>query len=211
MANKYDTNPLDPNFPKKAAHSAEAQQTETLPNLDAKTRTFNGAAVTEEPTLRYDNASFAQYSSVYAEQPQGAPAMYQTTQLSANEKPTDRKISGVGLPENVLMVLPYTPFYIGLVAGVLELLFVPQSETKVRFHAAQGLAANIAILFVSFVLGFISNFSSWAGYGTKVFWVAMLVGLIVSMVRIWQGKVVHYEFLDGLTNWLSDKIKIKKQ
>src|SRR5882757_9973377 len=149
MANKYDTNPLDPDFPKKAAHS---QQTEFLPNLDAETRNFNGsytaaaaaataATVAEEPTRRYDNAHFAQYSSVYAEHQPGP--MYQTTRLEETQKPSKRKIKGI--PENILMVLPYTPFYIGLVASVLELLFVPQSETKVRFHAAQGFAAHIGI------------------------------------------------------------------
>lgn len=209
MASKYDTNPLDPDFPKKAAHSAEAQRTEALPNFNAETRNFTGAATAEEPTRRYENPNFAQYSSVYTQQPHGAPVMYQTTHLPQSEKPLSRKV--VGLPENVLMVLPYTPFYIGLIASILELLFVPPSETKVRFHAAQGLAIHIAVLAISTLLGIISGFSKWASIGGLIFGVAAMILLIVSMVKVWRGKAVHFESLDSLANWLSEKIKIQKQ
>ncbi len=199
---KYDTNPLDPDFPTKVA---EAQQTETLPNLNAETRSFNGAAATEEPTRRYDNAGFAQYSSIYDDPPAGE--LYQTTRLEETEKPSNRKIMGV--PENVLMILPYTPFYIGLVAGLLELLFVPQSETKVRFHAAQGFAAHILILAVATVLGIIGGFARGGRIGGVIFGIITTIVLIVSMVRIWKGTAVHFEFLDSLTNWLNEKIKIQ--
>jgi uncharacterized membrane protein len=205
MASKYDTNPLDPDFPQKAAHSQH--QTETLPNLDAETKGFNWAPVAEEPTRRYDNANFAQYSSVYAEPQPGA--MYQTTRFEATEKPSKRKIMGV--PENILMILPYTPFYIGLIAGLLELLFIPTNETKARFHAAQGFAMHIAILAVSTVLGIIGGFSKWASVGSAIFGAVSIVLLIVSMVKVWRGKAVHYESLDGLTNWLSEKIKIQQK
>jgi uncharacterized membrane protein len=209
MASKYDTNPLDPDFPKKAGHS---QHTEFLPNLDGETRSFSGAAAgvataTEEPTRRYDNANFAQYSAPYAEQPPGP--MYQTTQFAAPEKPSKRKI--LGIPENILMVLPYTPFYIGLIASVLELLFVPQSETKVRFHAAQGFAAHIAIFLVSAALGVISGFTDFARFGSGIFTFATTILLIVSMVRLWRGKAVHFESLDTLTNWLSEKVKMQSK
>lgn len=205
MAKKYDTNPLDPDFPRKVA---EAQQTETLPNLSAETQNFNGAGVTtEEPTRRYNNANFAQYSSIYDDPPAGA--LYQTTRLEETEKPSNRKIMGV--PENVLMILPYTPFYIGLVAGVLELLFVPQSETKVRFHAAQGFAAHILILAVATVLGIIGGFARGGRIGGIIFGIFTMIVLIISMVRIWKGKAVHFEFLDGLTNWLNEKIKIQNK
>jgi uncharacterized membrane protein len=208
MAKKYDTNPLDPDFPRKVA---EGQQTETLPNLSAETKSFNGSVVTEGPTRRYDNynnnANFAQYSSIYAEPQPGA--VYQTTRLEEPEKPSNRKIKGVS--ENVLMILPYTPFYIGLVAGVLELLFIPQSETKVRFHAAQGLAMHAVFLAVATVLGIISSFSKWASVGNAIFGTVALILLIVSMVKVWRGNPVHYESLDSLTNWLNDKVKLQNQ
>src|SRR5262245_43130854 len=115
MAKKYDTNPLDPDFPKKVTQpTPPAPETETVYNLNNGTKGFNGAAATtEEPTRRYENGNFAQYNSVYSESQQQPPAVYQTTRLEETEKPSDRKV--VGLPENILMVLPYAPFYIGLV------------------------------------------------------------------------------------------------
>ena len=51
------------------------------------------------------------------------------------------------------MVLPYTPFYIGVVAALVELFLVPRSEPKVRFHAAQGLALHVAILVLQTAFG----------------------------------------------------------
>ena len=56
MANKYDTNPLDPDFPQKAGHS---QQTGTLQDQEVETKVFNGAPTREDPTRRYDNPNFA--------------------------------------------------------------------------------------------------------------------------------------------------------
>jgi uncharacterized membrane protein len=136
--------------------------------------------------------------------PTTATGVYQTTRLEEPEKPSDRKV--MGIQENILMILPYAPFYIGLVAGILELLFVPRSETKVRFHAAQGLALYIGILIVSTIMGVIGRFNDWADIGQAIFSLAAFITLIVSMVRVWQGKAVHYESLDSLANWLNEKI-----
>jgi uncharacterized membrane protein len=54
------------------------------------------------------------------------------------------------------MILPYAPFYIGLVVSLLELFLVPRKETKVRFHASQALALHIAILIIHTVFSAIS-------------------------------------------------------
>jgi uncharacterized membrane protein len=80
-----------------------------------------------------------------------------------------RKVDKVGLPENVMVALPYLPFSIGLVAGVLELLFVPRHEAKVRFHAAQGLAAHVGILLITTILGVIGEFARMANIGSGIF------------------------------------------
>ena len=53
---------------------------------------------------------------------------------------SERKVAKTGVPEKWLIGLPYLPFSIGLVAGLILLLVIPKDETKVRFHAAQGLA-----------------------------------------------------------------------
>ncbi len=200
MATKYDTNPLDPDFPKKVSEA----QTETLPHQEKETVRFPPPADTEEPTRIHNRANFADYSSVFS----GAQPLssYQTAQLNSlpNSK---RKVEKVGLPENILVALPYLPFSIGLIAGLLELLFVPKSETKVRFHAAQGLAAHIGILIITTILRGIGEMTSIASAANGIFWIVTTIMLIIFAVKAWKGKPVHIESVDTLTEWLEEKIK----
>ena len=121
-----------------------------------------------------------------------------------------RKVDKIGLPENVMVALPYLPFSIGLVAGLLELLFVPRHETKVRFHAAQGLGAHIGILAVTTVLGILSEVTRGAGVGSGIFTAVTTVMLIIFTIKAWKGKPVHIAPIDGLTNWLEEKIHLKQ-
>lgn len=201
MATKYDTNPLDPEFPKKVKEA----QVETLPNNE--TVKFPPSADTEEePTLYHDKAKFAEYASRFnGAQPLGS---YKTAPLEAQQS-SKRKVAKVGLPENILVALPYLPFSIGLIAGVLELVFVPKSETKVRFHAAQGLAAHLGILIVTFVLGIIGGIPGLglAETGNWIFQLVTTIMLIVFAVKAWKGKPVHIESVESLTEWLEEKIK----
>ena len=202
MATKYDTNPLDPEFPKKAREA----QTETLPNNHNETVRFPPFADTEEPTRYHDKEKFAEYESRFSTaQPLGS---YQTTHLES-QKSASRKVAKVGLPENILVALPYLPFHIGLVAGILELIFVPKSETKVRFHAAQGLAAQIGILIVTSILGIVGNMPGLglADAGNAIFQVVTIIMLIVFAVKAWKGEPIHIESVDTLTEWLEEKIK----
>jgi hypothetical protein len=156
MATKYDTNPLDPDFPEKAkAAAASGATTSVLPENRFATAEFPPSFDTEEQTRKFGEQDVSAYSSPY--NGQYIPANYRAAAFADMNQSSSRKVAKVGLPENILTALPYLPFSIGLVAGVLELLFVPNSETKVRFHAAQGLAAHIAILIVSAVLGNVGN------------------------------------------------------
>lgn len=196
---KYDTNQLDPDFPKRVA---EAQQTATLPNLEAKTRNF---ATVEESTKKFDNN---QFQSLFDSPNYQAPAVYQTTKLVELEKPTSRKVEKVGLPENLLLLLSYCPFQVGLIASLLQLLFVPKSEAKVRFHAAQGLASHLVILAITAIMGFGGNFFDLADTGNAIFQFVALIILIISMVKVWQGKPVHFEAIEELTDWLNEKVII---
>jgi uncharacterized membrane protein len=201
MANKFDTNPLDPEFPKRVA---EMQQTETVSNISNETRSFVN---NEDATRRFDDAKFQGMFETSNYQP---PALYQTAKLAetAIEKPTSRKVANVGLPENVLLMLSYCPFQIGLIASFLQLLFVPKSETKVRFHAAQGLALHIAILIISALLGIISGLFGFAGFAKGIFPVASMLLLIISMVKVWKGKPVHFEAIEEFTDVLSEKVTL---
>ena len=96
-----------------------------------------------------------------------------------------------------------------MVAGLVILFLVPRSEAKVRFHAAQGLAAHIGILIVTSMLGLVSNITGLAGVGNFIFQILMTVMLFIWAFRAWKGRPVHIESVDALTNWLDDKISPK--
>jgi uncharacterized membrane protein len=202
MAKKYDTNPLDPDFPQRA----KEMQTETLLNSGAKTQPFPYAAPTEEQTRRFGDANFSAYTSSF--DASDVPANFKTAQFKTDEEnASKRPVSKVGLPEHILTALPYIPFYVGMIAGILLLLFVPKSETKVRFHAAQGLAVHIGILIINSVLKGAGHITDLADLGNMIFSVVTLVMLIIWTVKAWTGKPVHVESADDLTNWLEEKIK----
>lgn len=201
MAKKYDTNPLDSEFPQKVR---EAQR-QTLPVEEKETVTLPKFSVSEETTRRFDEANFRARQSVF--DTDQVPANFKTSKLDAEKVKTSRKVAKIGLPENILTALPYLPFSVGLIAGILELIFVPKSETKVRFHAAQGLAANLGILFITTILGFGGNFTDLADAANAIFQVVATIMLITFAVKAWKGKPVHIESVDDLTNWLEEKIK----
>ena len=120
-----------------------------------------------------------------------------------------RKVDKIGMSENVMVALPYLPFSIGLVAGALELLFVPKHEAKVRFHAAQGLAAHVGILLITTILGIIGEFARMANVGSFIFTAVTTVLLIIFAVKAWKGRPIHIESIEALTNWFEEKIKLK--
>jgi len=84
---------------------------------------------------------------------------------------------------------------------------VPKSEAKVRFHAAQGLAAHIGILIVSAILSGVGHATDLANIGNGIFTLVTTIMLIIFTIKAWQGKPIHIESVDDLTNWLEDKIK----
>ena len=96
-----------------------------------------------------------------------------------------------------------------MVAALLILLFVPKSEAKARFHAAQGLAAHIGILIVTSILSIVGNVTGVARAGNVIFQIVMTVMLIVWAIKAWKGRPVHIESVDSLTNWLEEKINVK--
>ena len=212
MPSKYDTNPLDPDFPEKVRAESEGQPTQVLSETGAaQTSHFPQAAQTEEQTVRLPGAQ--QYAPPpppnYYQQPyngQYVPGLYQSQSFAP---PQERKVDSIGLPEHIVTALPYIPWYIGLIAGALILVLTPRSETKARFHAAQGLAAHVGILIVTTALGAIGTVSSGARFGAFAFSLAMSIMLIVWAIKAWKGRPVHIQMLDGLTNWLEEKIYTK--
>jgi uncharacterized membrane protein len=230
---KYDTDPLDPDFVRRTeglrGATGEAAPAKDEPTA-AQPRPF-----ADEPTRRFDEEMSASYPSVFVppayEPPQqtqpytsfgagpqdaappavtGAPPPGPSSAYDpAGAGPSSRPVTKLGIGENIATVLPYAPFYIGLVASVIELLVVPRNETRTRFHAAQGLALQLVILAGSFIFGVIKAITG-SGLGGAVFGLASLVFLIVSMVRVWQGKPHHIAPLDEGTRLLNERFNPMK-
>ncbi len=206
MPKKFDTNPLDPEFPERAKQQEAAAAT-ARQKYDAETNRLPTYTDDEIPTRSFREEDFNAYSSAFNTSQPITP--YKTARLK-QETANNRKVAKVGLPENILVALPYLPFHIGLVAGILELLFVPKSETKVRFHAAQGLAAHIGILIVTAILGVVGNITDLANAGNAIFQIVTTIMLIIFTYKAWKGDPVHIESVDNLTEWLEEKIKPQK-
>jgi uncharacterized membrane protein len=220
MAKKYDTNPLDADVfahaEREFAAPQEAAKTNSNINpptafFDANTRPFTGRTVKtpEQPTQVFDEFNAAEPYKSVLQNPMANASVSQAVQYHV-EPPTSRKVIGIGIPENLAMILPYLPFTFGGIAAVIELLLVSRTETRVRFHAAQGLALHIAWLLIGVVLAFVGEISRYASFSGRIFSIAVTIFFCFSMLRIWQGKPHHIEALDDLTDFLNEKLKPRK-
>ena len=226
---KYDTDPLDPDFVRRTEEMSGGATRDIgrTPNEEARR-----SPTSDDPTRRLDEQISSSYPSVfvppaYQPPPEGfssfgaehgkppavnvppQPGPHSAFQQHGYAPPTSRKVEKLGLPENLANVLPYAPFYIGMVASIVELLIVPRNETRVRFHAAQGLALQLAITAGSIAFSFIGSITN-SGFGGFLFWLASFIFLIVSMVRVSKGKPHHIAPLDDATRWLNHHIELKK-
>ncbi|MDM7922403.1 MAG: hypothetical protein QUS14_08885 [Pyrinomonadaceae bacterium] len=214
MPKKFDTNPLDPEFPEKAKVTAPT----VMPDYTAPTPEYTGpqqspfstaefptapGSITEEETRRFQEADFQAYSY----QPGPSPVPYQP-QPFTNIPPATAGRSGIAssVPEKWLIGLPYIPFSVALIARVILLLVLPKYESKVRFHAAQGLAAHVGILIVTLLLGGLANVTDLASLASRIFTVVTTIMLIIFAIKAWQGKGILIESVEDLTNWLEEKI-----
>jgi uncharacterized membrane protein len=191
----------------------------------------------ESPTRRIDESFGASYPSIFVppksvyQTPSRAAAIYEprdTPDVMAYQspqvpvaniyqpppvpltyKPASHKVSGLGIPEKWAVILPYIPFYLAIVAAIVELLLVPRTETRVRYHAAQGLALQIGITLISTLLTF-GGLLSGRYTGAGLFSLVSSILLVIAMIRVWQGKPLHIPPLDEPTKWLDSKIKPRK-
>ena len=227
---KYDTDPLDPDFVRRTEDVSGPTS-----EVGGETRAIPAwpDPAANEPTRRFDEQLGDSYPSVfvppqYQAPPPPRPQPFTTFgvgaeshpppattvppgpasayQPAAEIPPSGRKVTKLGLPEHIAAALPYAPFYIGLVFAIIALLVVPRHETRARFHAAQGLALQAAILVGSFIFQVVGVIAG-AGLGRFLFSFASFIFLIVSMVRVWQGKPHHIAPLDDATALHNDKIK----
>jgi len=224
--NKYDTDPLDPDFVRRTDEAMGGRRTAQTPP-DATTP-FPRPPLTEEPTRRLDEQMpDASYPSVFVPPAYQPPARQPFTSFGAGTQtpgtdapppppgpaspyvpgagPSRRAVQRLGIPENIANILPYIPFYVGLFAGLVELAVVPRNETRTRFHAAQGLALHIAVVVGSILFKVVGGITG-SGFGGTLFGIAALAFFVVSMVRVWQGRPHHIAPLDDATRWLNEKI-----
>lgn len=236
---KYDTNPLDGNVAESAdkdwgretgsAVDSPTQNMSSTPTHEIG-RQSNEAAPsnpeTEAPTRRMDDSYPSVFAygqsraatyqpprmpdaSIYQPPPVPPPNIYQPPPMPVTQSPGSRKVPGLNISEKWANVLPYCPFFVGLIVGVVELLLVPRAERRTRFHAAQGFALQIAILAISAAFSTLTAITD-SGIGSGLFKVAAFFFLIVSMVRVAKGKPHHIAPLDPATTWFEEKISPKK-
>lgn len=148
-------------------------------------------------------------ADIYQPPPVPPPAIYQSPALQAMAKPGSNIVSGLGIPQRWAVMLPYLPFWLAIVASIIELLLVPRTETKVRFHAAQGLVLQLGITAISMLLTF-AGLVSGRFTGASLFNVATFVFLIIAMIRVFKGKPLVLAPLDEPRKWLDEKIKPRK-
>ena len=221
---KYDTNPLDPDVERKAEDvwgelggsnptqqvGGATREVGDSPNEDARRNVYS-----EAPTRRYDNPPLeAPYPSVFVPPTYAPPTQYQPRQnvyqAPASAASSARSVAGIGVPERWATTFAYTPGGIGLVVSLLELFLVPRSEGKVRYHASQALALQIAILIVQMLFSVISSVSG-SSIGGTIFKIAAFVFLLISMARVWKGEPHRIAALAEPAQWFNQHIEPRKK
>jgi uncharacterized membrane protein len=225
---KYDTNPLDPDVERKAEDvwgdlggvtqqvGGETRQVGNTANENPEPQPVDNArqnVYSEAPTRRYENPPLsAPYPSVFVPPTYAPPpAQYQSRQNIYQPPPlgspsSSRPVLGIGVPEKWATMMAYVPGYIGLVVGLLELVLVPRSEGKVRFHASQAVALHIAILIAQTLFGAI-NLLTGSGVGGSLFKLAAFVFLVISMIRVWKGEPHQITPLAEPAQWFNQHIE----
>lgn len=216
---KYDTNPLDPDVAKRTEEIWDQEEGGPgTQEMKGSTREVGYSAnenarrniYSEAPTRTLDNPSLdAPYASVFTPPSQAPPSIYQPNpylQAPVSPRPASRSIAGIGLPEKWAMILPYAPFYIGVIASLIELFLVPRKEVKIRFHAAQGLALNIGIVVIQQLFSVLGSITD-SSIGGSLFWFASTIFLIVSMVRVWKGEPHRIAPIAEPAQWFNERIE----
>lgn len=191
MGKKFDTNPLDPEFPDKVR--AE-QETSVLPEEVPETHPLFQAAPTEEVTRTLIDEVRPEPGFGVSTESHPVPA------TTSHTNPSNRIIDGLMFSEKTLVSLSYFP-YVGLILGAVILLRTSRTESKLRFHAAQALAAHLAIL----VIGAVLDFSRYET-AFDLFRMVTTIGLLVFVYKAWKDRPIHIEAIEPLTDWLESKL-----
>jgi uncharacterized membrane protein len=222
---KYDTNPLDPEVARVTEEVwGEGEEAPATGNVKGATTRVGPVAAddprrniySEAPTRTFDSPpqGDTSYPSVFVPPTYAPPAeVYQPPQAlyqaPVSQKVRSRNVEGLGLPEKWATILPYAPLYIGVVASILELILVPRTEVRVRAHAAQAMALQIAIVAIELIFGAIGSITGSSAGGT-IFKLAAFIFLVISMIRVGQGATHRIAPLKEPAEWLNKHIDPRK-
>ena len=219
----FDSHPGPPTEEVKGGPTRDIGRTENEaaranPESEAPTRRIDGDRVTSYPSVFIPpkprtstdyRPPPAPQMNIYQPPPVAPANVYQPPPLPVSFSHGSHTVRGLGISEKWANMLPYVPGHIGAVAAVVELLLVPRTETRTRFHAAQGLALQAAILILSGAFGFLTLISG-NRFGQGIFGAASTIFLVVSMLRVWKGKPHQIAALEEPTRWLDEKIKPRR-
>src|SRR5262245_9206762 len=214
---KYDTNPLDEEVADRAtdafsasqpAPTNEVQGGPTRPINADEHDTVRAYAESEAPT-RHIGDKVTSYPSVFVppppkpattykpprapaaqvyQPPPGPPPNIYQPPLLPLQQPGENHVSGLGIQERWAVLIPYLPSsWLAVVAAIIELLLVPRTESRVRFHAAQAMVLHLGVIAISMLLTF-AAFVSGRFTGASVFNLATFVFFVIAMIRVFQGK-----------------------
>jgi len=148
-------------------------------------------------------------AEIYQPPPAPPPSVYQSPGLNAFQQSGRHTVSGFGIQERWAVLLPYLPFWLAIVAAVIELLIVPRTESRVRFHASQGLVLQLGVTAISMLLTF-AGFATGRFTGASLFNTATFIFFVIAMIRVFKGKPLVIPPLDEPRKWLDEKIKPRK-
>jgi len=222
---KYDTNPLDPEVARATEKVwGEAEEAPDTASVKGATTRVGPAAeedprrnvYSEAPTRTFNSppAGDSSYPSVFVPRTYAPPAEVYKPPQGIYQPPVtqaagSRNVDGLGLPEKWATMLPYAPLYIGVVASILELILVPRSEVRVRAHAAQAMALQIAIVAIELLFRAIGSITGGSA-GLVIFKLAAFIFLIISMIRVGQGAIHRIAPLKDPAEWLNKHIDPRK-
>ncbi|MDT4955119.1 MAG: hypothetical protein QOJ02_3257 [Acidobacteriota bacterium] len=202
---KYDTNPLDTDYAQRADQAwGEPRPVEPVTKTEERWDA-------EAPTKRYDSSIPVSYPSINVPPTYPPKVAGATAQMSPNAvaPSSTRIVPGLGLPENVTLALPYAPFFIGAVAGAVELLLTPRNEIRARSNAAQALVLHLLAVAITTIFNIVGNITG-SNVGGKLFWAASTGFFIIAMLRVWKGEEMHFAAADDATRWLNERISPQK-
>ena len=223
---KYDTNPLDPDVARKTEQvwgdAEDVPSTGTVKGATTPVGPHAGKdsprrnVFSEAPTRTFDSPppGDSSYPSVFVPPTYAPPAEVYKPPQGVYQQPLvhsspSRNVEGLGIPEKWAVMLPYAPFYIGVVAGIIELLLVPRKEVRVRSHAAQGLALQIAIVGITLLFSIVGAITG-SSAGGNIFRLAQFIFMIILMIRVGQGANHRIAPLADSAEWLNKHIDPRK-